>query len=131
MVETTVARERGIDAGEWLSGAGAGAVGAAAATVVLYATGAFYLSEVTVGVVGVLVMPGAAFGLIYAALARVDRVAALATEPRTGALLGLGYGVLFWLTTIVGGSITPGGLLGGLTFGVVIGLLYARSPYVE
>lgn len=74
-------------------------------------------------------MPGALFGLLYAGIASIGVVAALATEPRTGGVVGLGYGVLFWVTTIIGDSITVSGLLAALTFGIVIGLLYAVSPY--
>lgn len=131
MVETARSRIGGIDAGTWLTGAAAGAVGAAVASVMLYASGAFDPAAVGIGAVGVLFMPGAVFGLIYAGLARLDRLSALAREPETGVLLGLGYGFLFWVTTVVGSEFAPSGLLAGLTFGVVIGFLFAVSPYVE
>lgn len=127
---TTSGLER-INAGKWLTGAGAGAVGAVAGSLVLFALGAFELADVTVEALGILVMPGAVFGLVYAGIASIDAIAARATEPRTGVLVGLGYGGLFWVTTIIGDSITASGLLAALTFGVVLGLLYAVSPYPE
>lgn len=129
--ETTTSGLDRINMGKWLTGAGAGAVGAVAGSLVLFALGAFELSDVTVEVLGILVMPGAVFGLVYATIASIDTVAARATEPRTGVVVGLSYGVLFWVTTIVGDSITASGLLAALTFGVVLGLLYAVSPYLE
>lgn len=121
----------GIDAARWLTGAGAGAVGAVAGSLVLFAAGAFEVSELSVEALGVLFVPGAAFGLVYAGIAGVDRIAGLAAEPRTGGAVGLVYGVLFWATTLIGGSVTVGGLLAGLAFGATIGVLYACSPVVE
>lgn len=118
-----------INPGKWLTGAGAGAVGAVAGSFVLFALGTVELSDITPEMLGILVMPGALFGLLYAGIASIGVVASLATEPRTGGVVGLGYGVLFWVTTIIGDSITASGLLAALTFGIVIGLLYAVSPY--
>jgi hypothetical protein len=129
--EPTAVGRRRINAGKWLTGAGAGAIGAALAWVLLIAMGETALSDISVESLGVLLMPGAVFGLVYAGFASLDRVSALATEPRTGAVLGLGYGLLFWVTTIIGSAISPSGLLVGVTFGTSIGLLYAVSPYVE
>lgn len=115
--------------GKWLTGASAGAVGAAIASGILIAMGATALAELTAGSLGVLLVPGAVFGLLYAAIASVPTVSRLATEPRTGFALGLGYGLLFWVTTVVVGTVTASGLLASLAFGTVIGLLYAVSPY--
>lgn len=129
--ESTGSRVRGIDGGRWLTGAGAGAVGAVAASIVLFATGGFDLSTVSVEMLGVLFMPGAVFGLFYAALAGIERLSVLAAEPVTGLGLGVVYGLGFWLTTVVGSSFDLGGLLAGVAFGVVVGLLYAVSPLVE
>lgn len=129
--ESTTFPIRSINAGKWLTGAGVGAVGAVAASVVLFAMGAFDLSTVTVEMLGVLFMPGAVFGLLYTAIASFERIAPLTTKPQTGVVLGLLYGILFWLTTIIGDAFSLGGFLAGVTFGIVIGLLYAVSPYVE
>lgn len=120
-----------IDAGPWLTGAAAGAVGAAVAAAVLFVTGSVDPAAVSVEAAGILVMPGAAFGLLYAAVAAVDRVGALAAEPFSGLAVGTVYGLLFWLTTLVGNEFSVGGLLAGLAFGSVIGLLYGASPYVD
>lgn len=129
--EPTAAGQGRTNGAKWLTGAGAGAAAAAMASVVLIGMGATEPSELTVGSIGVLLMPGAAFGLLYAGIASVPPITALATEPRTGVVVGVGYGILFWVTTIVGGAITTSGLLASLAFGVVIGLLYAISPYPE
>lgn len=129
--ESTTFPIRSINAGKWLTGAGVGAVGAVAASVVLFAMGASDLSTVTVEMLGVLFMPGAVFGLLYTAIASFERIAPLTTKPQTGVVLGLLYGILFWLTTIIGDAFSLGGFLAGVTFGIVIGLLYAVSPYVE
>lgn len=106
-------------------------MGAVAASVVLFAAGSFEPSTMSVEMLGVLFVPGAVFGLFYAALVSIDRLAVLAAEPVTGLGLGVVYGLGFWLTTVVGSSFELGGLLAGVTFGVVIGLLYAVSPLVE
>lgn len=129
--ESTTWRPAGIDVGKWLTGAVAGSLGALVATGVLYATGSFDPSTVTVEALGVLFMPGAVFGLVYTAIASVDRVAPLAAAPTTGLGLGLLYSTVFWVTTLIGNSFSVGGLLAGLAFGSTIGILYALSPYVE
>lgn len=129
--ETTATGLDRINAGKWLTGAGAGSVGAVVASLVLFALGAFQLSDLTPEAIGIVLMPGAVFGLVYAGIASFDTVGALAKTPRTGVVVGLGYGLLFWMTTIIGNSITASGLLAAFTFGVVIGLLYAVSPSRE
>ncbi|PSP99869.1 hypothetical protein BRC94_06445 [Halobacteriales archaeon QS_5_70_17] len=130
MIESIAAGTERIDPGRWLTGAVAGAIGAVAGSLVLFAAGAFEVSELSVEVLGVLFVPGAAFGLVYAGIAGVDRIASLAADPRTGGAVGIAYGVLFWATTLTGGPATAGGLLSGLAFGGTIGVLYARSPFV-
>lgn len=132
MSTNTITSGRGrIDIGKWLTGAGVGAVAAVAASIILLATGTFDPSAVTIEVLGVLIMPGAVFGLLYAGLTSVGRLTDLATESRTGVVLGLIYGILFWGTTIIGDAITIGGLLASITFGVILGELFAVSPYVD
>lgn len=121
----------GINHGKWLTGALAGAVGAFAASIVLFATGAFELSTLGIEAVGILFMPGAVFGLLYTALVSFERLREPASEPKTGIVIGLLYGIAFSLTTLVGGSFDVSSLLAGVTFGVTIGVLYALSPYVS
>jgi hypothetical protein len=121
----------GVDPGRWLTGAVAGAVGAVVGSLVLYVTGSFDPSAVGVEALGVLFVPGAVFGLLYAGIVGFGRLAALAATPRTGALLGLAYGFLFGLTTLVGGSTDTSTLLAGVAFGCVIGVLFALSPYTR
>lgn len=121
-------RDGGINHGKWLTGAVAGAVGAFAASIVLFATDAFELSELGIEAVGILFMPGAVFGLLYAGLASIERLRSLTSEPQTGVVVGLLYGIAFSLTTLVGGSFSVSSLLAGVTFGVTIGVVYAISP---
>lgn len=121
----------GIEWGPWLTGAVAGAIAAAVALLVLFAMGTFELSDTGLEILGILIMPGAVFGLLYAGVASIKRVSPLARRPGFGVVLGLAYGILFWLTTVIGQSFSLSGLLAGLTFGVVIGVLYAISPFVE
>lgn len=123
--------DAGIDHGKWLTGALAGAVGAVAASIVLYATDAFELSNVGIEAVGILFMPGAVFGLLYTALVSIEWLREPASVPQTGIVVGLLYGIAFSLTTLVSGSFDVGSLLAGVTFGVTIGVLYAISPYVS
>lgn len=117
--------------GRWLTGAVTGAIAAAVAALVLYSFGTFEVSDVGVETLGILIMPGAAFGLLYAAIASIDRVSTLSQRPGFGLVVGLGFGILFWLTTVIGQSFNLSGLLAGLTFGGVIGVLYALSPFIE
>lgn len=118
-----------VDVGRWATGACAGAVGAAVASIVLFAAGTADPAEVGVEALGVLLVPGAVFGLLYAGLASLPRVATYASRPRTGVLVGAGYGVLFWTTTVAGGGISGGVFVACLAFGTVVGVLYAVSPY--
>ena len=118
-----------IDGGRWLTGAVAGAAGAAVAAIILIGVGLVDPVDLGVEAMGVLLMPGAVFGLAYAGLATVPRVADLAAAPATGTALGLGYGVLFWLSTLLTGPATTSGLLASLAFGAVVGLLYGASAY--
>lgn len=118
-----------INGGKWATGAGAGAVAAAVASGILIGSGATDPAALTLKSLGVLLMPGAVFGLLYTGIASLPPLTTIATQPRTGVVMGVGYGILFWMTTILGGTITTSGLLASLAFGVVIGLLYALSPY--
>ena len=118
-----------IDGGRWLTGAVAGAAGAAVAAIILIGVGPVDPVDLGGEAMGVLLMPGAVFGLAYAGLATVPQVADVATDPATGLVLGLGFGVLFWLSTLLTGPVTTSGLLASLAFGAVLGLLYGASPY--
>ncbi|QLG63217.1 histidine kinase [Halorarum salinum] len=82
----------------------------------------------------------AAFGLVYAAIVRLDALAAYANRVTTGAGLGVAYGVLVWLFAAsvvmplwVGAVLpmnppvpdfNPASLVGHAVFGVLLGALY-------
>lgn len=117
--------------GKWLTGALAGAVGAIVASLILYVTGAFHPSEVGVEALGILFMPGAVFGLTYTAIVSFGRLTDLAESPWTGMMLGFVYGILFGLTTVVGGSLSQSNILASVAFGSLIGVVYALSPYTR
>ena len=75
------------------------------------------------------------WGVIYAGLASTDRIARLATTPRTGVPLGLAYSVLVWVGPQAGkpigqGAYTVDGAVQVVLFGTVLGLVYAYSPGV-
>ena len=129
MSEATTTERKRIDGGRWLTGGVAGAAGAAVAAGILIGVGPVVPADLGVEAMGVLLMPGAVFGLAYAGLATVPQVADVATDPATGLVLGLGFGVLFWLSTLLTGPVTTSGLLASLAFGAVLGLLYGASPY--
>lgn len=120
----------GMDVGRWVTGAVAGAISVLLAFGVRVAFGAPG-DVTTVQLLGILLMPGAIFGLIYTGIVSISSLNSYAMEPQTGILLGLIFGLLFWVTTIIGSTFTIHGLAGGLTFGLGIGFLYAVSPYVE
>lgn len=130
MVGEQTASDREVNLGGAIAaGALAGAVGAAIAAGVLIAMDTTLLTTLGGDALGVLLMPGAVFGALYALLAQIPLIADLATEPRTGLLVGVGYGLLFWSTTIPGGANPQRTLVASLVFGAVIGLLYASWPY--
>lgn len=120
----------GRDVGKWMTGAVAGAISVLLAFGVRVALGAPG-DVTTVQILGILLMPGAVFGLIYTGIVSISRLNSYATEPQTGVLLGLVFGLLFWVTTIIGSTVTIHGLAGGVSFGLGIGVLYAVSPAVE
>lgn len=74
------------------------------------------------------------WGVLYAGLARHDRVERLAARPLTGVGLGTAYSFLVWMGPQVGeplgqGVFTVGGAVQVVTFGLVLGLVYAYSPH--
>jgi len=117
--------------GRWLTGGVAGAIGAVGAALLLYVMSSFHPSDVGIEAIGILFMPGAVFGLLYAGIVSLGGFGELARTPRTGVLLGFGYGLLFGLSTVIGGSFTLSTVVAGVLFGCLIGGLYAVSPYTR
>lgn len=87
---------------------------------------------------------GAVLGLIYAAVAGTGPLRAYAAAARTGGLLGLGYGLAWWVVAVVAvpllvgdgvagiGSyaVTLEGVLGWALLGVLVGFAYQAIPRV-
>lgn len=73
------------------------------------------------------------WGLVYAGMASIDRVAPVAKEPVTGVGLGVTFGFLVWMGPQVGeplgqGVFTVNGVIQIVLFGAVLGAVYAYSP---
>jgi len=85
---------------------------------------------------------GAILGLVYAALAQAEALAAYLDTPRTAGIAGLGYGIVLWVLAIivvpfiegdgVDGigeyAVTVDGFLGYALLGVLIGVGYLLLP---
>lgn len=88
---------------------------------------------------------GIILGLIYAGVTRIGRLAGLVGRPRTGVYIGIGYGLVLWVLAVILVPILVGSGAGGvgeyavnlrgvLSFallGIIIGLVYAVSPYTD
>lgn len=73
------------------------------------------------------------WGVVYSGVATLDRVRRYARDPRSGVIAGIAYSVLVWMGPQIGepigrGVFTVGGTLQVVTFGAVLGLVYAYSP---
>lgn len=75
------------------------------------------------------------WGIIYAGIARIERISQLASTPQTGVLLGILYSFLVWwgpqVGKPIGEYITVNGAIQLVAFGIVLGLVYAHSPDVS
>lgn len=153
--EADAATADGFDPYRWLTGIIAGLAGAVVTGVVIQfgfdltvlsegIPAGFGLSGLAAGWVVFLVI-GAVLGLVYTALALIDRVGAYATLPKTGTYLGLLYGLLVWVLAVIvvplwigagtgeigGYAVNLQGVLSFVLLGIVIGLIYGVSPYTR
>lgn len=153
--ETDASTTDEFDLYPWLTGIVAGLVGAVVTGVVIQfgfdptvlsegIPAGFGVSGLAVGWVVFLVI-GAVLGLVYTALALVDRVGAYAALPKTGTYLGLLYGLVIWVLAVIvvplwvgagtgeigGYAINLQGVLSFALLGIIIGLVYGLSPYTE
>lgn len=86
---------------------------------------------------------GAILGLVYTAATMIDRLGSYAAIPRTGAYLGLAYGLVIWVIAVIVVPVLVGagpsgigsyavnlqGILAFVLLGIIIGLIYGVSPY--
>lgn len=140
---------------DWLSGVAAGIVAAVIVGIVVWVgfdaaiieediPDPFGLTGAAAGW-GVLLVIGILAGVIYSAMNAVEAIDAWASTARTGAILGLAYGVVLWLLAVVTIPLISGdgldgigdyavsadGILGYALFGVVIGFLYLLIPVLR
>lgn len=80
-------------------------------------------------------------GLVYTLLAHLNQLKQIAAQPDSGVYLGAAYGIVLWLVAVI---IVPAwvgagqigtyavnlrGVASFVLFGILIGLVYAVSPY--
>jgi hypothetical protein len=118
----------GVIVGKWHVGVGSGI--AAVIPMILYSVVQGQELFPLFGLVPFAVL----WGTVYAGIATFDRVERVATEPRTGVLVGTIYSVLVWwgpqVGKPIGEYITVNSAIQIVLFGVVLGLVYAHSPDV-
>lgn len=153
--ETDAAATESFDPYTWLTGIVAGLLGAVLTGLVIQfgfdptvlsegIPSGFGTSGLTTGWVIFLAI-GAVLGLVYTALAMIERVGEYAVLPRTGTYLGLLYGLVIWVLAVIVVPLWVGsgagdigayavnvrGLLSFALLGIVIGLVYGVSPYTD
>lgn len=93
----------------------------------------------------ILLAIGLVVGVVYGALNAIEAIDALASTPRTGALLGLAYGLVLWAIAVVtvplllgdgvGGigdyAVTGAGVLSYALLGVIVGFMYLLIPVLR
>lgn len=93
----------------------------------------------------ILLAIGIIAGLLYGALNSIEALDRWASTSRTGAILGLAYGIVLWVVAIVLVPLSVGdgpdgigeyalsvdGFLGYALFGVLIGFLYLLVPVIR
>lgn len=86
---------------------------------------------------------GAVVGIVYTAVTLVDAIGRYASVPDTGAIVGVGFGLVIWIVAVIvvplwagagDGTIGSYGMnlqsvLSFALFGLLIGLVYSVSPY--
>lgn len=91
----------------------------------------------------IFLVTGVILGLVYTAVTRIDQLGSYAVLPRTGAYLGLVYGLVIWVIAVIVVPVLVGagpsgigsyavnlqGVLSFVLLGIIIGLIYGASPY--
>ncbi len=149
------ATQGGSGARTWATGGIAGVIAAVVAGAVIYF--GFDPDILTEGIPsgvgaegalagwGTFLVIGLILGLVYTAVVRLQPLADWAVLPNTGIYLGVVYGLVIWVLAMIavplwGGDGTGGigeyalnlqGVLSFALLGIVIGLVYAMSPYTR